>query len=355
MRLSLAFSGIALTALSLPLPVYAGSYLSDEAWVNDAAGRAAASTLDDPWRDLVLLGDPTAVFEQPDNLADERILPTPPLAGVLEFPATALTVNYSVRTMDGPLYGTPDIGAGAFYYIDHAASPSGFSPFPDELLGNGVAGTDYTSFGGRNSILTSRSAILFEFSDPVSAFGLFLGDVESRPAGTLAEVRLFDDQDSMLNAGTSDLVPTGTVISSSGISTYDVFDNSNTSDIVGQWGNGTTQFYGFYNESPVSKMLLIVGDEDFGDQGLKEWIVFWGATSVESPSEGDFDRDLDVDAIDFLTWQRDPNIGLLSEWEADYCRSDNCDWSVPESGSLILAFTTLLFGLGRCWGRKLMF
>ena len=35
-------------------------------------------------------------------------------------------------------------------------------------------------------------------------------------------------------------------------------------------------------------------------------------------NSGDFDGNGRVDARDFLFWQRDPNVGLLADWEADY-------------------------------------
>jgi len=34
--------------------------------------------------------------------------------------------------------------------------------------------------------------------------------------------------------------------------------------------------------------------------------------------DGDFDGDRDVDGHDFLAWQRDPNIGSLTDWDANY-------------------------------------
>lgn len=43
-----------------------------------------------------------------------------------------------------------------------------------------------------------------------------------------------------------------------------------------------------------------------------------GVLSVGVGLAGDFDFDGDVDGFDFLTWQRDPSIGSLSDWEANY-------------------------------------
>jgi len=54
--------------------------------------------------------------------------------------------------------------------------------------------------------------------------------------------------------------------------------------------------------------------------GSLEWFVNYSATSVEliSTFAGDFDFDGDVDGNDFLLWQTDPSIGLLSDWETNY-------------------------------------
>jgi hypothetical protein len=53
---------------------------------------------------------------------------------------------------------------------------------------------------------------------------------------------------------------------------------------------------------------------------------------------GDFDLDGDVDGRDFLTWQRNPSMGDLSDWQGNYGFSSltAASTAVPEPGSLIL-------------------
>jgi hypothetical protein len=52
---------------------------------------------------------------------------------------------------------------------------------------------------------------------------------------------------------------------------------------------------------------------------------------------GDFDEDGDVDGRDFLTWQRDPNVGSLTDWQNNYGTSGlSALASVPEPGSILL-------------------
>lgn len=53
---------------------------------------------------------------------------------------------------------------------------------------------------------------------------------------------------------------------------------------------------------------------------------------------GDFDMDGDVDGHDFLTWQQDPGVGVLSEWEGNYGFTPLAAASsaVPEPTALLL-------------------
>jgi hypothetical protein len=53
---------------------------------------------------------------------------------------------------------------------------------------------------------------------------------------------------------------------------------------------------------------------------------------------GDFDLDGDVDGQDFLTWQRNPSVGQLTNWRADYGRAriGSESAAVPEPSALVL-------------------
>ncbi len=61
---------------------------------------------------------------------------------------------------------------------------------------------------------------------------------------------------------------------------------------------------------------------------------------------GDFDLDFDVDGFDFLAWQRDPSVGLLSDWETNYGMTlplTTAAATVPEPASLMLACAAFSF------------
>ena len=54
---------------------------------------------------------------------------------------------------------------------------------------------------------------------------------------------------------------------------------------------------------------------------------------------GDYDLDGDVDGADFLKWQRDPSVGTLADWQAEYSNSSPHSVSsaaVPEPSAIIM-------------------
>jgi T5SS/PEP-CTERM-associated repeat protein len=85
--------------------------------------------------------------------------------------------------------------------------------------------------------------------------------------------------------------------------------------------------------------------EDFSAAPLGSglgWDVLYGSNSVTLSVglalAGDFDFDGDVDGRDFLTWQRNPSVGDLADWQGNYgvgTLTANST-AVPEPGSLIL-------------------
>ena len=59
---------------------------------------------------------------------------------------------------------------------------------------------------------------------------------------------------------------------------------------------------------------------------------------------GDFNGDGFVDSFDFLEWQRDPSIGDIAEWEANYGLPTIANTTaVPEPCALALAFIAFAF------------
>lgn len=82
--------------------------------------------------------------------------------------------------------------------------------------------------------------------------------------------------------------------------------------------------------------------------------IVYGASNVtlEVILAGDFDADGDVDGADFLAWQRNPSIGVLSDWQANFGMtaplSATSSIAIPEPGSvLLLAMSGGLLILGQ--------
>jgi hypothetical protein len=62
-----------------------------------------------------------------------------------------------------------------------------------------------------------------------------------------------------------------------------------------------------------------------------------GAFEIVSDDFGDFDSDGDVDGRDFLVWQRNPSIGNLVDWQANYgAGALSANVAVPEPSSFVL-------------------
>jgi hypothetical protein len=81
-----------------------------------------------------------------------------------------------------------------------------------------------------------------------------------------------------------------------------------------------------------------------------QWEVDYLASSVVLKvvglgTSGDFDGDGDVDGRDFLVWQRNPSIGNLADWQANYGNGAlNAATAVPEPSGLLL----VICAMGMC-------
>ena len=98
---------------------------------------------------------------------------------------------------------------------------------------------------------------------------------------------------------------------------------------------------------------LPAGDTVEGWNAISVWCrdfnANFGSGTFAMPS--DFDKDGDVDGEDFLFWQRDPSVGLLSDWELNYGATPpplvGAILAVPEPTSYALALAALCLAMGR--------
>ena len=74
-----------------------------------------------------------------------------------------------------------------------------------------------------------------------------------------------------------------------------------------------------------------------------------GILSVVTGLAGDFDFDGDVDGRDFLVWQRNPGVGNLADWQANYgVPFSATSIAVPEPGTLfLLSSVVVVFSIRR--------
>jgi uncharacterized repeat protein (TIGR01451 family) len=151
------------------------------------------------------------------------------------------------------------------------------APRPSSLYTFGAQPT-YLSYN--STAATTKNGILYEFSSPVRGFGAWFGDLETRnDQPSTAYMRLFDStgtqigSDIAINPDTSFLAshPSGNSYTQANCG------GTNTADITG-CGNGTTKFVGFWAlpSDNVSKVLIVVGDDDPGDTGNNELLSFIG-------------------------------------------------------------------------------
>ncbi|QEG35760.1 DUF7453 family protein [Bythopirellula goksoeyrii] len=83
---------------------------------------------------------------------------------------------------------------------------------------------------------------------------------------------------------------------------------------------------------------------EFADESQALFLV-----SLDSGVSGDFSGDGVVDGLDFLIWQRDPSIGSLSDWEANYGASATTAAAntVPEPRGMALALVAIFVAVHR--------
>lgn len=253
--------------------------------------RAIVDAQDDAWRGAVQTAQQCSIFQTGaihevtaahcGSQTGDCVVPT-------TFP-TGLTITYTLRNMDGPLLGSADAWAsGQADGCGEGATLQDGAPRPSAL-----PGCYYNdSLRGSSSY---ANGLLFSFSEPLSAFGGWFGDLESKPTGTayyaagrdggtgiggaLAYLRLFFEDGTMQEspilptrapAGPWTLAetpPPSFALDAGGNVAY--CGGPNQGDPVG-CGNQTTRWIGFVADNPakrVVKFLVTVGDDDHSGAG----------------------------------------------------------------------------------------
>lgn len=98
-----------------------------------------------------------------------------------------------------------------------------------------------------------------------------------------------------------------------------------------------------------TRQLLQKATEAVADSWYTAWVDAGSPTTFLPPLAGDFNGDGDVDGADFLFWQREPSVGELSAWQANFGHTPGGDAvaNVPEPSGLLLVAISGLFMLVR--------
>jgi hypothetical protein len=131
-----------------------------------------------------------------------------------------------------------------------------------------IAGSDH--FTENTGDLTTRNGILFTFSEPVTSFGLWVGDVETNPFGTNAEVLAFYG-DAVLSGAP--------IITSSPLAQQQNIGNAGCGSSAGfpGCGNVATRWVQITG-APFTDVLILVGDDGVGGTGNTEHLSFGGVS-----------------------------------------------------------------------------
>ena len=110
---------------------------------------------------------------------------------------------------------------------------------------------------------------------------------------------------------------------------FDLNGEVNGADFLA-WQRGDSPY-------PLSQADLAIWEENYGH-------------ASDGLDPGDFNEDGYVDGADFLEWQLDPNVGALSDWEANYgivASLSAVSAAVPEPTTCVLALAALCLVMGR--------
>ena len=116
-------------------------------------------------------------------------------------------------------------------------------------------------------------------------------------------------------------------------------------------GLPTEEYYAgmWADTGEFTRELLQEASEAVADSWYTAWINAGSPTTFLPAVEGDFNGDRVVDGQDFLAWQRNPSIGELSAWQANFGDTPGVSAAanVPEPSGLLLAAISGLFMLVR--------
>jgi len=244
-----------LIAANLLVGQTASVTISDEAYGNNSSGRTEAAKLDDSWA----AGFASGVFSP--NLFSGGS----GMSGVKSFSDDAgnnYQVGWQVGYIDDTGPGTPTSTTfktnvtGTVTYGQSSNIQAGApNPFPSE--------TRITTNVNSNGL----NAVRLDFTKstyPITEFGIFVGDLESRPIhGTVARILVFNTAGQLMSNGDNSVIYRGTVKNGTN---YTVAESSPTgpeNNDEGDWGEKTTSFITVSASDKIGYVVFQVGDDDY--------------------------------------------------------------------------------------------
>lgn len=249
-------------------------YNSTETGPDSGAARTAVDLQDDAWRTGVQSAYPGSTFITATDTVTAQGNVTVPQTNIFSIAGVNISYDYrdfetDFRTTARPCVGTQIATVGervAFLSKANTMQGAENAPRPAALYnaGNQPLVYDEIQSSSQPNRISTANAIVFSFSTAVRAFGLWLGDVETRTtgAGNPMVVRMLDASGNRIGADVL-IQPMTTSQAGCGGTTVGC-------------GNQTTRWVGFRDTNStarVRQMVIITGyqgggDSTWGDQRL---------------------------------------------------------------------------------------
>ena len=260
-------------------------YISAEVTNNSANSRQLTDSLDDDWR--------TAATGISGGTVQPWFGNAHSLGSVNNFsyidPVTDNTISTTVELVEVPIDGASECEgltktSSSTPQLGTSTTLQESSPRPASLYNtsNQPAFWNQTSTPQKDG---RRFAVRFNFNTPVKSFGAWFGDLETRSEyATPAILRLLDASGNRIG---KDITIEPTQLYDGSSSNPQIINQiqcgSSASDTG--CGNKSTRWIGFIDNFPVPRVtqaLVIVGDDDFEDNGDTEILSFIGANVISN-------------------------------------------------------------------------
>lgn len=252
--------------------------INDEAFGNNATGRTQAGTLDDGWSSSFSDG----VFS-PDLFQG---------GGGHSGTKTFTDANGATYQVDWLIGYVDDLGPGTPISSTFISTTTGSVTYAQS---NSIQGSAPNPFPAETRLSTGHSApglnsVQLDFTSsitPITDFGIFVGDLESRANnGTVGRVLVFDLSGNLIKD--EPVIYTGTVLNGTNYSVVEPLNapTGPANNDSGDWGNNTTTFISVSANQPIGKVVFQTGDDDHTrlNTGRTEQVGLVGFQLPESPT-----------------------------------------------------------------------